>query len=146
LESARRSWLLDAYNVLRVSLAGRAPGSFWSEESRAALRTLASRLPRPDDEITLVFDARHLDEAVLEAFDRGGRPRIRRVFAPSADEWIVEALEEGPVANAVVVTADRSLRDRARRRGAEVMTTDAFVALCGGAAARPGPGSGDEES
>jgi hypothetical protein len=121
---------VDAYNVLRVSLGGGAPESFWSEASRTALQSLASRLPCPDDEVTLVFDARHLDEALLEAFDASGRPRIRRVFAPSADDWIVAALRQQPGANTVVVTADRSLGDRARSRGADVMATDAFVALC----------------
>jgi hypothetical protein len=121
-----------------VSLGAGAPASFWNEASRTVLQALASRLPCPDDEITLVFDARHLGEAVLEPFDPSGRPRVRRVFAPSADEWIVAALRQQPGASTVVVTADRSLGDRARSRGADVMATGAFVALCGGSAGTPG--------
>ncbi len=138
---------MDGYNVLRVSLspqdpgAEQDPGRWWSEERRAALTTIASRLPYPDDEIILVFDARHLSEAQAEPLLRppaeGARPLVHHVYAPSADEWIVAAVKErSRLGRTVVVTADRPLADRARHRGAQVIATDHFVALCGGSASR----------
>lgn len=143
-ERSKRSWIVDGYNVLRVSLSA-APGNaaaplkWWSEERRAVLTSIAARLPYPDDEIILVFDARHLSRAQLPADADPVRPRVRHVFAPSADEWIVSALQQRDESEqAVVVTADRPLADRARHRGAEVMATGEFVALCGGdASAQP---------
>jgi len=134
LERSPKSWIVDGYNVLRVSLSPQNSGDWWNQERRAALTSIASRLPYPDDEIVLVFDARHLAEPLLRPPADTTRPLVRHVYAPSADDWIVSALRErDPVEQAVVVTADRPLADRARHRGAEVMATDEFVALCGGA-------------
>lgn len=134
MERSPKSWIVDGYNVLRVSLSPQNSGDWWNQERRAALTSIASRLPYPDDEIVLVFDARHLAEPLLRPPADTTRPLVRHVYAPSADDWIVSALRErDPVEQAVVVTADRPLADRARHRGAEVMATDEFVALCGGA-------------
>ena len=131
----RKLWIVDGYNVLRVSLSPSAEASWWTEERRTALTAIASRLPYPDDEIILVFDARHLSEpitSVPEPLDDSPRPLVRHVFAPSADEWIVSRLKHWDnTREPVVVTADRPLRDRARHRGAEIVATDAFLALCG---------------
>jgi predicted RNA-binding protein with PIN domain len=147
-----KTWIVDGYNVLRVSLSPRdanglrgprkGPRKWWTEERRAALTTIASRLPYPDDEVVLVFDARHLSEAQAEqgirAPTESPRPLVRHVYAPSADEWIVAAVKErSQPPRTVVVTADRPLANRARHRGAEVMTTNDFVALCGGPAGSP---------
>ena len=77
----------------------------------------------------MVFDARQLNEPIAEP----RAPRMQLVFAPSADEWIVATLKQWAGSRrAVVVTADRPLADRARHRGAEIVATDAFVALCTG--------------
>ena len=134
MERSPKSWIVDGYNVLRVNLSPQSPGNWWNQERRAALTSIASRLPYPDDEIVLVFDARHLAEPLLRPPADTTRPLVRHVYAPSADDWIVSALRErDPVERTVVVTADRPLADRARHRGAEVMATDEFVALCGGA-------------
>ena len=134
--------MVDGYNVLRVSLSSRDPdgprdpGRWWNDERRAVLTTIASRLPYPNDEVILVFDARHLSEAQAEPVIRTpanpAGPVVRHVYAPSADEWIVAAAKErsGSSQRTVVVTADRPLANRARHRGAEVMATDEFVALC----------------
>jgi len=124
---------VDGYNVLRVSLSESAGTSWWSEERRAALGEIAARLPYPDDEILLVFDARHLAEPQVDPAGDAGR--VRRVFAPSADEWIVATLKRRAGGETRVVTADRSLANRARHCGAEVMATDAFLSLCGESAA-----------
>ena len=58
-------------------------GNWWNQERRAALTSIASRLPYPDDEIVLVFDARHLAGVRI---DRRlayllAAPRIRRPFS-----------------------------------------------------------------
>ena len=105
-ETSTKSWIVDGYNVLRVSLSPRGPaaapgpGRWWNEERRAALTAIASRLPYPDDEIILVFDARHLTEAQAKPMIRPpaevARPLVRHVYAPSADEWIVTAVAPRP--------------------------------------------------
>ena len=52
------------------------------------------------------------------------------VFARSADDWLVKRVRAAgePVC---VVTSDRQLADRARRRGAEVVSPRRFLARCG---------------
>jgi len=133
LERSPKSWIVDGYNVLRVSLSAHGPPDWWNEERRAALTTIASRLPYPSDEIVLVFDARHLAEPQVRPAVDADPPRLRHVYAPSADEWIISTLKgRDPSVQTVVVTADRPLADRARHRGAQVIATDEFVALCGG--------------
>ena len=133
METSPRSWIVDGYNVLRVSLSPRGTENWWCEDRRAALCTLASRLPYPGEPITLVFDAKHLDEPQLRPAAEGELARISQVYAPSADEWIVTALKQSnAMERTVVVTADRPLADRARHRGAEIVATDVFVMLCGG--------------
>lgn len=137
METSPRSWIVDGYNVLRVSLSPPGAESWWCEERRAVLCTLASQLPYPSEAITLVFDAKHLTEPQVQPAAEGTRARVRQVYAPSADEWILKALKQRrDLERTVVVTGDRPLADRARHRGAEIMPTDAFVALCGGAPER----------
>jgi uncharacterized protein YaiI (UPF0178 family) len=58
------------------------------------------------------------------------------VFAPSADDWILRELREASDPTAiVVVTADRQVADRARHRGARVVSPRAFLERCGPAGA-----------
>jgi hypothetical protein len=129
--------------------APKAPTSWWRGDRRSLLAGLAAGLAEPEAEIFLVFDARHLERAEERlppegrpsgsGDDEGSddekkeRPRVRIVFAPSADDWIVESLrrrkDEATVVR--VVTADRPLANRARRLGAEIVATDRFLALCG---------------
>ena len=159
-------WLVDAYNVLRVSLApvspatgpgaapeGSAEPQWWSEARREHLASLAARLADPNAEICLVFDARHLlqahespqphspraqeSEADEQLAHEADGKRIRIVFAPSADEWIVATMKEiqkkeiqKTKRETRVVTADRVLANRVRSRGATIVPTDEFVALC----------------
>lgn len=149
-DPTRALWLVDGYNVLRVSLSPRPaeePGSetfppqeeeadpgWWSSERRLALLGLASRLRAPAQEICLVFDARQLSEPreIAAGADWPAPEHIRSFFAPSADEWIVAAVRSRApeFERRFVVTADRRLADRARSRGAEVVTTRRFVSLC----------------
>jgi hypothetical protein len=60
----------------------------------------------------------------------GGITGPRVVFALSADEWLLAAVREAPTGWVVIVTADRQLADRARHRGAQVVSPRAFLARC----------------
>jgi rRNA-processing protein FCF1 len=56
---------------------------------------------------------------------------VQVVFAPSADDWLLREVRsaENP-SRVVVVTADRSLGDRARHAGASVVSPRDFLARC----------------
>jgi predicted RNA-binding protein with PIN domain len=138
-EHAPRLWLVDGYNVLHAVLlgAGGREGAWWSEPARAGLLARAERLDDPGAEVWVVFDGPR-PEAAPAALAPGAR--VRRVFAASADEWLVARVRESPQpAQIAVVTADRSVADRARHRGARVVAPAAFLARCG-----PAPGEGPE--
>jgi hypothetical protein len=163
-EATRSLWLVDGYNVLRVSLSPEVAGQpWWTEDRRRLLIELASRLPErlpaAAAEIWVVFDRRRRagdpDERATEvevsaalASPDSGPASPHCVFATSADEWIIRALKAqrtdsglGPAraprtARRVVVTADRRLASRSRHHGAEIVTTGSFVALCGGTRTR----------
>ena len=62
-----------------------------------------------------------------DASDAG---RVRSVFAPSADEWLLARIRERDPAQVALVTADRRLAARARDRGVEVVAPAAFLARC----------------
>jgi predicted RNA-binding protein with PIN domain len=135
-KSMRSLWLVDGYNVLRVSLAPDDDPRWWSAERRSLLITLAGRLSNANShessqrEICLVFDGRHLPAA--EEGEPIADDGLRVVFAPSADDWIVETLKRrrDEFDEIRVVTADRALANRARSRGAEVVPTNHFIDLC----------------
>jgi len=140
----RGLWLIDGYNVLRVSLAPEPaepgdPVRWWTDERRRVLIDLASKFDEAAQEIIVVFDARHLDHPQIDT--QGSRyggdegdGRVRVVFAPSADAWIVRAVRErrADFGRVLVVTADRALGNRARSRGAEIVSTGRFVERCCG--------------
>jgi hypothetical protein len=163
--TARTLWLVDAYNVLAVSLKAGAPLTgveprWWSADRRQLLVELTGHLCAEADEVCLVFDGRHLSEAeessVAEVRMRAlpadaapspvsaaaqapapaeaptSSPRLRVLFAPSADEWIVAAVRDraDEFGRRLVVSADRRLCDRSRSRGAEIVSTQRFVELC----------------
>ncbi len=119
-------WLVDGFNVLCATLlSGRDRAEWWTAARRAEVLALAERFEEPEAEIWVVFDG---------ARDPGERPgrRVRRVFAPSADDWLIEQVEaRGASASLTVVTADRRVVDRARRRGAQVVSPGEFLARCG---------------
>lgn len=122
-----RVWLVDGFNVLHAGvLAGRDRASWWSESRRAELLAIVERFDaeRDDAEVWVVFDGPGA------AQDPTGGGRIHVAFAPSADDWLVKRVRAAgePVC---VVTSDRELADRARRRGAEVLSPRRFLARCG---------------
>jgi hypothetical protein len=65
--------------------------------------------------------------------DESDAPGPHRVFAPSADDWLLARVRaaENP-GRIAVVTADRRLAERARRRGARVVGPGEFLRRCTG--------------
>lgn len=126
-EEAPRVWLVDGYNVVCSGLlGGRERAGWWQEERRAELLERLQRFDDPAVEIWVVFDGD--SDAGIAA-----EGRVRAVFTPSADAWLVEQVKareaNAPVA---VVTADRRVADRARHRGAQVVTPRALLGRCMG--------------
>jgi predicted RNA-binding protein with PIN domain len=121
-------WLVDGFNVLHAGvLRGKDRQGWWREEMRARLLERVAAFEDGAAELWVVFDGlgpgADAEEASL-------RPRV--VFAPSADDWLLAAVREAAdPARLVVVTADRQLADRARHRGAQVVSPRAFLARCG---------------
>jgi hypothetical protein len=119
-----RVWLVDGYNVLNVGLlAGRVREGWWTGSYRDELLGRAEGFEEAGAEIWVVFDgAQPADD------ERAGR--VRSVFAPSADEWLLARIRERDPARVALVTADRRLAARARSRGVEVVAPAAFLARC----------------
>jgi hypothetical protein len=121
---APRVWLVDGYNVLNVGLlAGRVREGWWTSPFRDELIGRAQAFEEPDAEVWVVFDGAHAPDDV-------GAGRVRSVFAPSADEWLLARIRERDPAEVALVTADRRLAERARKRGVEVIAPAAFLARC----------------
>jgi predicted RNA-binding protein with PIN domain len=121
-------WLVDGFNVLHAGvLRGNDRQGWWREEMRARLLARVAGFEDEAAELWVVFDGRG---PLADAELRSARPRV--VFAPSADEWLLaEVREAEDPSTIVVVTADRQLADRARHRGARVVSPRAFLARCG---------------
>jgi predicted RNA-binding protein with PIN domain len=119
-----RVWLVDGYNVLNVGLlAGRVREGWWTGPYRDELLGRAEGFEEVAAEIWVVFDG-----AQPSGDERAGR--VRSVFAPSADEWLLARIGERDPAQVALVTADRRLAARARSRGALVVAPAAFLARC----------------
>ena len=124
-EPAPRIWLVDGYNAICTGLlGGRDREGWWRHERRAELLERLGRFEDREAELWVVFDGpRPAGEP--EATEG----RVRTVYAPSADAWLVEQVRarEEPVA---VVTGDRQVADRARHRGAHVVAPSALLGRC----------------
>ena len=122
-------WLVDGYNVLCAGLLGGQDRSdWWSGARREELLALLARfdgLEEADTEIWVVFDGPRDPSGPGER-----QERVRAVFAPSADEWLLEQVRAH--AEVAVVTADRKLAGRARHRGARVVSPREFLRRCTG--------------
>ena len=106
-------WLIDGFNLLHACiLRGRDRSNWWCQVNQREVAHWVEPLAK-SQEVWLVFDAREPQEAPWTEVSSASVH-----FAPDADEFIVRQAEahagERPVH---VVTADRSLRDRARRYG-----------------------------
>jgi len=127
MEQSER-WLVDGFNVLHAAvLRGNDRRGWWREEMRARLLERVAAFDDGAAELVVVFDGSGPPgDAELASL----RPRV--VFAPSADDWLLAAVRDAlDPAAIVVVTADRQLADRARHRGARVVSPRAFLARCG---------------
>jgi hypothetical protein len=127
-------YLVDAYNFLHaVVLKGRDRAHWWSVENqvRVVAAIGALRAGREAFEAWVVFDRRGT-AAEVEAL--GGAPvgaccGIEVHSAPDADDYIVARCAELSGRRRLwVVSADRSLGDRARRHGAGRLSPWAFTA------------------
>ncbi len=138
-------WLVDGYNVLRVTLHAETVSNgdaepeaevrWWSASQRQLLAELSAPLAALGGEICLVFDGAHLREPQEGEAALPGSYPVRLLFVPSADEWIVRRVRDHADERVLrIVTADRRLADRARARGAEIVSTGDFVRLCRAAA------------
>ena len=119
-------WLIDGFNVVQVGLlGGRERERWWSAPRRDELLSQAASFEPRNATLWVVFDG---DRPRPEA---GSRGRLRVVFAPSADEWLVARVRgaDDP-ARLVVVTADRRLAARVRHLGARVASPAEFLSHC----------------
>jgi len=121
-----RLWLVDGFNVLHAAvLKGRDRKGWWRGPARARVLDLAGGLPDPGVEILVVFDGDDPDD------EPDLPPRVRQIFAPSADDWLVRRVKTAaPGVPVIVVTADRALAARARHHGAEIVSPREFAARC----------------
>ena len=127
-----RLWLVDGFNVLHAGvLHGRDRAQWWTEPRREQLVALAERFDDAGAEIWIVFDGIGPDGSRPETPGEAPASRVRRIFAPSADDWLLAKVRTSQApACLAIVTADRAVADRARHRGAQVVSPRSFLARC----------------
>jgi hypothetical protein len=129
-DPAPRIWLVDGFNVVHTTgLLGTVEGArrdlWWKAPIREALLERAAAFDDPRAEIWVVFDG------PTPVPDDEADARVRQVFAPSADDWLLARVREAPEPDAVaLVTADTRLADRARHRGVRIVSPIEFVRRC----------------
>lgn len=125
--------IIDGFNVLHaVVLIGRDRAGWWQPAAQRRLIERVERLPLSYPTIWIVFDRRPSTSEVsrdeLPEDVTSNDARLRIVYAPSADDWIVSEVEQlAPRYEVTVVTADRPLRDRVRRVGGSVLSPAAVL-------------------
>jgi len=116
-------------------LGGESRDGWWRSAARQRLLARIRGFEHRGAELWVVFDGARPAPADLS----GAAARV--VFAPSADEWLLRRVARSPDPSGLaVVTADRSLAERARRKGARVVSPGAFLARC--SASEPAPHDG----
>jgi hypothetical protein len=120
-------WLVDGFNTLHAVLLGGEPREqWWRAEQRQRLIDRAAAFRDVDARIRIAFDGSR------PADDVRADERVAVVFAPSADDWLVEQVRAAPHPERIaVVTGDRRVSGRCRHAGASVVTPAAFLAHCG---------------
>jgi predicted RNA-binding protein with PIN domain len=122
---AAEIWLVDGYNVLCAGLLGGQDRSeWWTERRRGELLRRLETFEDGSAELWVVFDGSRA------APEPATPTRVRSVFAAPADDWILTRAAEGPPGVVVVVTADRRVAARARRRGARVVAPTELLSRC----------------
>ena len=147
-----RIWLIDGYNLLHASLGGQDRSDWWTAPPRerllARIRQFTGSAHEPTydptreptdeskvgstggstPELWVIFDGRR----PIEESASSSTERLRLVFAPSADEWIRIHIRDAARPDEIaVVTGDRPVADRARHRGAQVVSPRLFLRHCG---------------
>jgi hypothetical protein len=128
----RPLYLVDAYNFLHaVVLKGRERANWWSCENRERVVSAVAALgaAREGFEAWVVFDQRGTAaDGASDGAPVGAAPGIEVHSAPDADDYIVARCAELSGCRELwVVSADRSLGDRARRHGARRLSPWAFA-------------------
>lgn len=123
-ESSPRVWLIDGYNAICAGLlGGRDRAGWWKAERRDELLERLEHFDDPTAELWVVFDGADPGDPA--------RGRVRAVFSPSADAWLIEQVKaRGANPPVAVVTGDRQVADRARHRGAQVVEPAALLGRC----------------
>jgi predicted RNA-binding protein with PIN domain len=118
--------IIDGFNVLHaVVLVGRDRAGWWQPAAQRRLVERVEQLTLSYPSIWIVFDRRPSTSEIPEDVTSND-PRLRIVYAPSADEWIVHEIERLAPQHAItVITADRPLRERIRRVGGTVLSPSA---------------------
>ena len=115
-------WLIDGMNVI-----GSRPTGWWRDRP-GAMRSLTEELGglagATGDELTVIFDGRPLE---LDAPDGVSVEFATRRGPNAADDDIAALVErDSHPAGLTVVTSDRTLAERVRRAGAEVVGAGDF--------------------
>ena len=115
--------IIDGFNVLHaVVLVGRDRAGWWQPVAQRRLVERVEQLTLSYPAMWIVFDRRPSTSEIPEDVTSND-PRIRIVYAPSADDWIVHEVERlAPQHMITVVTADRPLRERVRRVGGSLLS------------------------
>lgn len=124
-------FLVDGYNFLHaVLLEGRDRAEWWSPQKRALVIDWLTRHRGSEPaELWVVFDQRgSASERALDPV----QGTLRVCYAPDADASILASCAElAATREVIVVSADRSLCDRARRHGAGRLSPWKFAATRG---------------
>ena len=115
--------IIDGFNVLHAAvLVGRDRARWWQSAAQRRLVERVEQLNHSYPSLWIVFDRRPSTNEVPEDVTSNDS-RIRIVYAPSADDWIVHEVERlAPQYAITVVTADRPLRERVRHVGGALLS------------------------
>jgi predicted RNA-binding protein with PIN domain len=127
---APQLWLVDGYNVLHAGvLRGRDRRGWWTVSVQSRLLAIAQTFDDPAAQIVVVFDGAKPEPP--QAQEAPPLSRVRLVYAPSADDWLVRHVRASQAPERItVVTADRQVQGRARHGGANVVSPLSFLARC----------------
>lgn len=128
-------YLIDGFNFLHaVVLKGRDRSRWWSPENQRAVQDWVALRPITSARTWIVFDQRE-PRPPNESPVMDGAPTVGLEVrhAPDADAFILACCEElRGTSQVVVVSADRSLVDRAKRRGARALSPWEFARYADG--------------
>lgn len=135
-------YLIDGFNFLHaVVLKGRERRRWWCTENQLAVRDWVALRLVPGARTWIIFDQRQAAPGGALPEASAGPLEVR--YAPDADALILACCEaHARACEVVVVSADRSLVDRARNRGARALSPWEFARYA--ASGPPGGHPGSE--